>query len=83
MSTMVMMMKKEGKGWRVVEHKSGRDEEGTGESRVCRARIETDRQEKRWSLCAARVTLAVVAEAKTAGASALAAHRAALASLLS
>lgn len=77
------------KGWQVVEHKSGHDEclytrarehnrkrerERERTSHMCVARIKTDRQE---NIVLRR--LPVVAEAKTAGASALAAHRAALA----
>lgn len=59
------------KGWRVVEHKRGR------ESHMYRARIKTNRQE---NMVLHVPALPAVSEAETAGASALAAaHRAALA----
>lgn len=64
------------KGWRVVEHKSGHDERERENERVtCTARA-SRRIDRKTSCYAA---LPAVAEAETAGASALAVHRAVLA----
>lgn len=66
------------KGWRIVEHKSGHDErerERENERVTCTARA-SRRIDRKTSCYAA---LPAVAEAETAGASALAVHRAVLA----
>lgn len=79
------------KGWQVVEHKSGHDGCWYVRVDVCKRERERERGEEEQVTCTARASrridrktsccaaLPAVAEAETAGASALAVHRAALA----